>query len=103
MSEKKKKVVGFTAGRKGGNTEIYMKVALQAIQQMGIDVELIRLHECDLHPCVDCTRGGCYVKGPSGCIFKDDGPWLAEKFLESDGYLLGAPVWSLSLRYCDGF
>ena len=93
---KRKKVVGFTAGRRGGNTEIYMKVALQAISEMGIDVELIRLHECDLHPCVDCTRGMCYVKGPEGCIFKDDGPWLAQKFLESDGYLLGAPVWSLS-------
>lgn len=88
--------MGFTAGRRGGNTEIFMKVALQAISEMGIDVELIRLHECDLHPCVDCTRGMCYVKGPAGCIFKDDGPWLAEKFLESDGYLLGAPVWSLS-------
>lgn len=92
----KKKVVAFTAGRRGGNTEIYIKIALKAIAQMGIECELIRLHECELHPCVDCLRGPCYVKGPSGCIFKDDGPWLAEKFLDSDGYLLGAPVWSLS-------
>ena len=41
---KRKKVVAFTAGRRGGNTEIYMKVALQAISEMGIDVELIRMH-----------------------------------------------------------
>ncbi|MBR2122670.1 MAG: flavodoxin family protein [Lachnospiraceae bacterium] len=96
MSEKRKKVVAFTAGRRGGNTEIYVKIALEAIAKMGIDCELIRLHECDLRPCKDCLRGPCYVKGPEACILKDDGPWLAEKFLDSDGYILGAPVWSLS-------
>ena len=95
MSEKKK-VVAFTAGRRGGNCEIYVKIALEQIEQMGIECELIRLHECDLRPCKDCLRGPCYVKGPSACILKDDGPWLAEKFLDSDGYLLAAPVWSLS-------
>ncbi|MGI6333882.1 MAG: hypothetical protein ACOX1A_04595, partial [Saccharofermentanales bacterium] len=36
------------------------------------------------------------AKGPGACILKDDGVWLADKFLESDGYILGAPVWSLS-------
>lgn len=96
MAKSKKKVVAFTAGRRGGNTEIYIKTALTEISRMGIDCELIRLHECDLRPCKDCLRGPCYVKGPSSCIIKDDGPWLAEKFLESDGYILGAPVWSLS-------
>ena len=96
MEEKRKKVVAFTAGRRGGNCEVYVKIALEAIRAMGIDVEMIRLHECELHPCTDCLRGGCYVKGPEGCIWKDDGPWLAEKFMESDGYILAAPVWSLS-------
>lgn len=91
-----KKVTAFTAGRKNGNTEIYVKTALMAIEKMGIEVELIRLHDCHLEPCKDCQRGPCYVKGPSACILKDDGAWLAEKFLDSDGYILGAPVWSLS-------
>lgn len=36
------------------------------------------------------------VKGPNGCILKDDVNWLMDKFLESDGYILGAPVCSLS-------
>lgn len=94
--ENRKKVVAFTAGRRGGNCEVYVKIALEAIAGMGIDVEMIRLHECELHPCTDCLRGPCYAKGPEGCIWKDDGPWLAEKFMESDGYILAAPVWSLS-------
>ena len=37
----------------------------------------------------------CMEKGPQGCILKDDGAWLAEKFLECDGFLLGSPVWAL--------
>ena len=44
MSEKKI-VVAFTAGRRGGNCEIYVKIALEQIEQMGIECELIRLHE----------------------------------------------------------
>ena len=96
MSEKKKKVVAFTAGRRNGTTETLTKIALEAIEGMGIDVELIRLNECDLHPCTACAAGPCHSKGPAACIWKDDGAWLNEKFLESDGYILAAPVWSLS-------
>ena len=96
MSEKKKKVVAFTAGRRGGTVEKLTKIALVAIAKMGIEVEMIRLNECDLHPCTACGNGPCFSKGPAACIWKDDGPWLNEKFLDSDGYLLAAPVWSLS-------
>lgn len=91
-----KKIVAFTCGRRGGNTEIFVKKALQAATKMGIKCEMIRLNECNLIPCKDCLRGPCYAKGPGACILKDDGEWLADKFLESDGYILGAPVWSLS-------
>jgi len=95
MAEKKK-VVAFTAGRRGGTSETLTKIALEAIAKMGIECELIRLNECDLHPCTACGNGPCHSKGPAACIWKDDGPWLNEKFLESDGYILAAPVWSLS-------
>lgn len=91
-----KTITAFTCGRRGGNCEIFVKEALLAISKMGIKCELIRLNECNLQPCKDCTRGPCYVKGPGACIHRDDGEWLAEKFLDSDGYLLAAPVWSLS-------
>ena len=90
------KVVAFTAGRRNGTTETLTKIALEAIAAMGIEVELIRLNECDLHPCSACGAGPCHSKGPAACIWKDDGAWLNEKFLESDGYILAAPVWSLS-------
>lgn len=90
------KVTAFTAGRRNGTTETLTKIALEAIAAMGIEVELIRLNECDLHPCSACGNGPCHSKGPAACIWKDDGAWLNEKFLDSDGYILAAPVWSLS-------
>lgn len=91
-----KKIVAFSAGRRHGNTEMYIKTALIEAQKMGVEVEMIRLHDCDLRPCKICPNMPCYPKGAAGCILKDDGAWLMDKFLESDGYILGAPVWSLS-------
>lgn len=91
-----KKIVAFCAGRKNGNTEMFMKLALMEAKKMGVEVEIIRLNECDLRPCKACPGMPCMEKGVRGCVLKDDGEWLMDKFLESDGYLLGAPVWSLS-------
>ena len=45
MSEKKK-VVAFTAGRRGGNCEIYVKIALEELTKMGIECEKVRPHVC---------------------------------------------------------
>lgn len=91
-----KKIVAFSAGKTNGNTETYMKIALEEARNMGCDVELIRLNSCDLRPCKACLNMPCMAKGPAGCILKDDGAWLAEKFIESDGFLLGSPVWALA-------
>lgn len=91
-----KKIVAFSAGRKNGNTEMYIKTALLEAKKMGVEVEIIRLNDCNLQSCKACTGMPCMSKGPAGCILKDDAEWLLNKFLESDGYILGAPVWSLS-------
>lgn len=91
-----KKIVAFGAGKRNGNCEVFIKEALMGAEELGAEVEYIRLDDCDLRPCKNCLKGMCYVKGPEGCYLKDDGAWLAEKFLDSDGYILGAPVWSLS-------
>ena len=50
------KLTAFTAGRPGGNSEIYAKAALMAAEAKGVEVELIRLTDCDLHNCRDCGR-----------------------------------------------
>lgn len=76
-----RKIVAFSAGKTNGNTEAYIKIALEEARKMGCEVELIRLNSCDLRPCKACLNMPCMAKGPAGCILKDDGAWLAEKFL----------------------
>lgn len=91
-----KKIVAFCAGKRNGNTETYIRIALEEAQKMGCEVELIRLNDCDLRPCKACPGYPCIIKGPEGCIHKDDAAWLMDKFIECDGYILGSPVWALS-------
>ncbi|MCU6760844.1 NADPH-dependent FMN reductase [uncultured Roseburia sp.] len=91
-----KKITAFCAGRRNGNSETFTKAALMAAEQAGVEVELIRLNECDLKPCLGCPTAPCLVKGPDCCPHHDDGAWLVEKLLDCDGYLMAAPVWCLS-------
>lgn len=91
-----KKIVAFSAGKRNGNTETFIKIALEEAEKMGCEVELIRLVDCDLRPCKACPGYHCRAKGPEGCIHKDDAPWLMEKFIECDGIIIGSPVWALS-------
>lgn len=57
------KLTAFTAGRPRGNTEIFVKEALMGAQAKGVEVELIRLTDCDLHNCRDCVPGFCPAAG----------------------------------------
>lgn len=67
-----------------------------AAEEMGIEVELIRLGECKMTPCTACVRCNCFMHGPAGCIHQDDDVvWLTNKYLDSDGFMLAAPVYSL--------
>lgn len=91
-----KKILAFSAGKINGNTETYIKIALEEARKMGCEVELIRFCDVDLRPCKSCSRMPCMVKGPAGCIIKDDAAWLMEKYLEADGIIIGSPMWALA-------
>lgn len=91
-----KKLVAFSAGSKNGNTETFIKQSLMAAEEMGVKVELIRLRDMEIEPCMLCA-GICPAQNdPKKCIHKDDGNFLVEKFLDSDGVIFGAPVYSLT-------
>ena len=92
------KLVAFTAGRPRGNCEIFTKEALRAVKDKGIDVELIRLTDCDMHGCRACVPGFCPASiDPKKCPYgKDDAIWMIDMFLDSDGYLIAAPTYSLT-------
>lgn len=93
------KLLGLSAGRKMGNSEILLKEALLSAKEYGVDVELLRLQELKIKPCtgcISCTKdqqsggtGACIIKG-------DDMPFFNEKLLECDGIILSTPVYILT-------
>ena len=57
-----KKNYGVLCRKKEWNTETYIKLALAEAKKMGVDVELIRLNECNILPCKACSNMPCTWK-----------------------------------------
>ena len=93
------KVLGIGSGRKGGNSEMLLKEALLAAQETGAEVELIRLHDLNIKPCIGCISCSKdqQAGGTGACVIKDDDmPFFNEKLLGSDGVILGIPVYIMA-------
>ncbi len=90
------KMLGLTCGSKNGNCEILIKSALMGAEELGMEVELLRMSDLDIKPCIACGLMACQAtsKGPRGCVFKDDGPFLYEKVMECDAMIFSAPVYT---------
>ncbi len=89
------KLVGFSAGRRNGNTEVFIKEALMAAEAKGIEVEFLRLKDFELSKCTACDTF-CQRDIAKCPHYKDDAPFIIEKFLDSDGVIIGGPVYSLT-------
>lgn len=94
------KILGISCGRKLGNSEIMVKEALMGAEELGAEVEIIRMHDLNIRPCSGCEscrirelkEGGMSAK----CIIEnDDMPFFVEKLLECDGAIVGAPIFHL--------
>lgn len=92
------KLVAFCAGRKNCNTEVYVKAALMEAERMGVEVELCRLNDFELHNCTNCNpKMACpAMLNPVACPHKDDMGFLMEEFLNSDGVIIAGSVFSLT-------
>ena len=94
------KILGISVGRKMSNTEILVKEALMGAEEMGAEVEFVRLHDLNLKPCTGCNA--CVVDlferaGSGNCVIKDDDfKFIDEKIMECDGLILGAPIYEKS-------
>ena len=94
------KVLGLSCGRKLGNSEILVKEALMEAEELGAEVEIIRMHDLKIKPCTGCEscrirelkEGGMAAR----CIIKnDDMPFFMDRLLECDGAIVGAPIFHL--------
>ncbi len=79
------RVLGLSAGNAGGSAEILLEIALEAAEVEGAEVALMRLDDVDL-PLVPV--------GPGQRAGADDGPWLWDQLMESQGLLVSTPIYS---------
>jgi multimeric flavodoxin WrbA len=87
------RVLGVSGSpRKGGNTEILVRMALETLEEQGLETEFLSLADHPIKPCVAC-RGCATVEGYR-CVQRDPAfEGLVEKFMAADGILIGSPVY----------
>jgi multimeric flavodoxin WrbA len=87
------KIIGLIgSARKKGNTEILVKEVLKAAREKGAEVESIRLTDYEIQPCTGCMA--CVLK-KEGCPISDGVNAIFEKMIESDGIVVGTPIYFL--------
>ena len=82
------RVLGLSAGNPDGSAEILLKLALQAAEIEGAEAALVRLHALSLP-----TR----PVAPGEAAAVDDGPWLWDQVMESDGLIVSTPIYSRTI------
>lgn len=93
------KVLGISAGRRDGNTDYLVKEALKAAQQCtGCETSFLNISEMNIQGCIACHLCFGHEKGwgirDGVCYAHDDdlGP-LARSLMDTDGVILGSPVY----------
>lgn len=79
--------------RKGGNTEILVKEALEAAREAGCETELILVADKKIAPCDGCNA--C-VK-TSVCKIMDDMQGVYEELEKADGIIFGTPSYFINV------
>ena len=87
------KVTAFNgSARKDGNTARLIGHVFGALEQEGIETELIQLAGRPIHGCVACYQ--CFARKDRRCAVVDDvANECIEKMLESDGIIIGSPTY----------
>ena len=84
------KAIGIVGSpRKSGNTEILTKHTLKAIEEEGLDTEIIRLANLDIRPCNACM----VCKKEERCPIEDDLFPIYTKMKAAEAIILASPVY----------
>ena len=88
------RVLGIVCSpRKGGNTEILVREALEAVREAGGETELILVADMNIAPCDGC--GACDEDGT--CRIEDDMQTVYQQLELADGVIFGTPVYFLNV------
>ena len=92
------RLLGISAGRTNGNTEILLREAVAcAVETGGVEAEIIRLKDLDLRQCTgceSCTRESA-EGGKGSCVQRDDLFWLRDRLDRCDALIQAAPTYCL--------
>lgn len=87
------KILGLSASdRKMGNTELALKITLDASRAAGAEVKMFNLNELNLEPCNGCIK--CFRDEKNECIYSDDLKTWQESLYKYDGVVIGAPCYT---------
>lgn len=75
--------------REKGNTMAALTKCAAAIEEAGVEAEIISLHDKEIKGCKACRACGKLGK----CAIDDGLNEIIEKVKEADGYIVGAPVY----------
>ncbi|HEX77054.1 MAG TPA: flavodoxin family protein [Dehalococcoidia bacterium] len=90
------KLLGISATPiKGGNCDALVQEALKTAQGLGdVDTEFVTLADKEVAMCRHCQW--C-IQNRAPCKIEDDYHSIVNQILGSDGLILGAPTWSMTL------
>ena len=91
------KVTAFNGSpRTAGNTSILIGHVFTALQNEGIETELVQVGGQLLHGCIACYQ--CFERKDKRCAVTDDcANSCIEKMLESDGIIIASPTYFAAL------
>jgi len=78
-------------GRNDGISTVRAReIAEPILREHGWDVDVLRLAEIDIAPCIGCF--GCWIKTPGECVIDDAGRDVARRIVQSDLVVYMTPV-----------
>lgn len=89
MKNRKLSIVGLVGSpRKGMNTDILVDSVLNGCKSKGASIKKVYLNDLEMKPCQACR-----IQDGKGCRFHDGMDTLKQIFENSDGIVLGSPIY----------
>ena len=79
--------------RKNGNTAQLLQKALEGAASVGAEVKLIQLADLNFSGCRSCFACKKLENPAPGCVLKDDLAETLKELLQSDGIIMGSPIY----------
>ena len=79
--------------RKNGNTAQLLQKALEGAASVGAEVKLIQLADLNFSGCRSCFACKKLANPSPGCVLKDDLAETLKELLQTDGIIMGSPIY----------